>query len=462
MRPRIETLSANQIAEVHRATLTVLEQTGVWIEEPQALKLLTDAGCTIDGSIVKIPARLVEWALEQAPKRILLSNRAGDAAIVLEGDNSYFGNGPTCPHFLDPDTEQRRPFTLDDARRGAVLVDALPNLDYIMSFAQISDVPAHLVDRYEFEIMLHYCTKPIVFLARSAEGVREIIDMAAEVRGGYQQLAENPFVVCYPEPISPLKHPNDAIEKLLVAAQYGIPIVYTPCPMAGATAPTTLAGLLVQANAETLSGLVVAQLKRPGVGFITGGVITIMDMATALISYGCPEMDLVLCGFADLAHHYGIPIFGTAGCTDAKTVDEQAAVESAVSIFTSILSGANLIHDVGYAESGLSFSFNLMVLGDEIIGMARRVERGIRVDEETLAVDVIDRVGPGGQFLTDDHTLAHFRSELWFPTLMDRTNREAWQSRGGQTLGERIKTRIREITSSHRVDPPGVPARYLR
>jgi trimethylamine---corrinoid protein Co-methyltransferase len=283
--------------------------------------------------------------------------------------------------------------------------------------------------------------------------------MAAAVRGSREALAENPFVVCYPEPISPLKHPTDAVEKLLVAAEYGVPIVYTPCPMGGATAPATIAGLLVQANAETLSGLVIAQLKRPGIGFITGGVITIMDMRTSLITYGAPEMDLVLCGFTDMAHHYGIPIFGTAGCSDAKKVDQQAALESAISIFTSLLSGANLIHDVGYLESGLSFSFNQMVLGDEVIGMARRVGRGIEVNARTLAIDVIDRVGPGGQFLTDDHTLENFRGEYWRPSLMDRRHYEGWSGAGGKTMGERIKDRIRHLTQTHQVEPLPVAVR---
>lgn len=453
MNPRIRTLSQSQIADVHAATLKVLEETGVWVDHAEARKMLADAGCRIEGSIVKMPPKLVEWAIEKSPDSIRLSNRDGDPAMDLGGDRQYFGNGPTCPHFLDPETEERRPFTLEDGRRGSILVDALPNLDYIMSFAQLSDVPPQVADRYEFEFMLSNCRKPIVFLARSKEGAEDILKMAAAVRGGSDQLAENPFVVCYPEPISPLRHPDDAVDKLLLAAEWGIPIVCTPCPMAGATAPATLAGLLVVANAETLSACVMAQLKRPGVGFINGGVITIMDMSTALITYGAPEMDLVLCGFTDLAHHYRIPIFGTAGCCDAKAVDQQAAIESTVSIYTSMLSGANLIHDVGYCESAISFSFNQMVLGDEIIGMARWFERGIEVNDTTLALDAIRRVGPGGQYLTDDHTLEHWRDEYWAPTLMDRRNLKAWTEAGAKTMGERIKDKIRHILAAHEVEP---------
>lgn len=453
MKPRLRTLSQSQIADIHQATLRVLEETGVWIDHEEARRMLAEAGCRIEGSIVKMPPKLVEWAIATAPDSIKLSGRDGGAAMDLGGDRQHFGNGPTCPHFLDPETEQRRPFTLEDGRRGSILVDALPNLDYIMSFAQISDVPADVADRYEFEFMLSNCRKPIVFLARSKEGTADILEMAAAVRGGREQLAENPFVICYPEPISPLRHPDDAVDKLLLAAEWGVPIVCTPCPMAGATAPATLAGLLVVANAETLSACVMAQLKRPGVGFINGGVITIMDMSTALITYGAPEMDLVLCGFADLAHHYRIPIFGTAGCCDSKIVDQQAAIESSVSIYTSMLSGANLIHDVGYCESAISFSLNQMVLGDEVIGMARRFERGIDVDATTLALDVIGRVGPGGQYLTDDHTLEHWRDDYWSPSLMDRRNLDAWAKAGSKTMGDRIKDKIRHITSTHTVEP---------
>lgn len=453
MKPALRTLSELQIADIHAATLRVLDETGVWVEHEEARRMLSDAGCRLEGNIAKMPPKLVEWAIDKAPGVIPLSNRDGEITIRLGERRQYFGNGPTCPHFLDPETEERRPFTLEDGRKGSVLVDALPNLDYIMSFAQLSDVPPDVADRYEFEFMVSNCRKPIVFLARSGKGAADILEMAAAVRGGREQLAENPFLVCYPEPISPLKHPDDAVDKLLLAADWGVPIVCTPCPMAGATAPTTIAGLLVVANAETLSACVMAQLRRPGVGFITGGVITIMDMSTGGISYGCPEMDLVLCGFTDLAHHYRMPIFGTAGCTDAKVVDQQAAIESAVSIFTSMLSGANLIHDVGYAETALSFSFNQMVLGDEIIGMARRFDRGIDVNPTTLALDAIERVGPGGQYLTEDHKLEHWRDEYWPPTLMDRRNLQAWAGAGRGTMGDRIKDKIRHITSTHTVEP---------
>lgn len=202
MKPRLTTLSQSQIADIHAATLKVLHETGVWIEHAEARKLLADAGCRIEGSIVKMPPKLVEWAIEKAPDSIKLSNRDGDPAMDLGGDRQYFGNGPTCPHFLDPETEERRPFTLEDGRKGSILVDALPNLDYIMSFAQLSDVPPQVADRYEFEFMLSNCRKPIVFLARSKEGTADILEMAAAVRGGREQLVENPFVVCYPEPIS--------------------------------------------------------------------------------------------------------------------------------------------------------------------------------------------------------------------------------------------------------------------
>jgi trimethylamine--corrinoid protein Co-methyltransferase len=235
------------------------------------------------------------------------------------------------------------------------------------------------------------------------------------------------------------------VDKLLFAATHGVPAVYTPGIMTGGTAPVTVAGTLVTGNAELLSGLVLSQLQAAGAPFIYGGVFTSMDMASSVFLYGSPEFYLFNIALAEMAHHYRLPVFGTCGCSDAKVLDEQAAAEAAASTLVATLSGANLIHDIGYLESGLTACFELIVLVDELIGLARRLERGIGLSEEMLALGEIAAVGPGGHFLDREHTVRHFRQELWFPRLFDRRRFDAWNQDGARPLGARLRARVREI-----------------
>jgi trimethylamine--corrinoid protein Co-methyltransferase len=263
----------------------------------------------------------------------------------------------------------------------------------------------------------------------------------------------NPTLCLYAEPISPLNHSQEAIEKLLVAAENRIPVVYTPCPIAGATTPMTLAGALVISVADHLSGLVAAQFHAPGAPVIMGGVLSTMDMQTSIYTYGSPEFCLLEAALTDLSHFYKIPMFGTAGCSDSKIFDEQAAAEAMMSIMGAALSGANLVHDVGFLENGLIGSFELLVASDEFIGRAKHIVKGIEVSTETLALDVIDKVGPGGNFVAEEHTHKHFREVEWFHDLTDRNNYANWKLNGSKTMGQRANEYVKEILSSHTVEP---------
>ncbi|MBN1955158.1 MAG: trimethylamine methyltransferase family protein, partial [Anaerolineae bacterium] len=273
------------------------------------------------------------------------------------------------------------------------------------------------------------------------------------VLGGAAEFARLPLFVVYIEPSSPLTNSIEAVEKLLYAAEVGIPAIYTPCILAGGTGPVTLAGTMVQAVAEYLTGVVLAQLKQPGAGVIMGGVNSPMDMTTSILSYGAPELAVISAAMTDVAKDLGVPMFSTAGCSDAKVLDQQAAIEATFSIVVAALSGANLIHDVGYLESGLLGSFDMLVMADEVIGMAKRLLAGVTVTPETLAVDVIEKVGPGGHYLTQEHTRRHFRAEAWFPTLVDRQMRRSWQAGGGQTMAQRVRARVRDILEHHQPQP---------
>jgi trimethylamine--corrinoid protein Co-methyltransferase len=262
-----------------------------------------------------------------------------------------------------------------------------------------------------------------------------------------------PMFAVYIEPSSPLNNSREAVEKLLYAAENDIPAIYTPCPISGATAPATMAGVLVQAVAECLTGVVIAQLKRKGAAIIVGGVTSILDMSTTILSYGAPELSLLSAAHTEIAQYLHLPMFSTAGCSDAKTLDQQAAIEAAISIAFAALSGANLIHDVGYLESGLSGSYDMLVMSNEIISLVKRILRGVVVDAEHLALDVIDRVGPGGHYLMDDHTLKYFRTEFWMPEPLDRTNWDVWQTNGAKPLNARVHEKVLDLIEHYQPAP---------
>ncbi|MEW6113251.1 MAG: trimethylamine methyltransferase family protein [Thermodesulfobacteriota bacterium] len=445
-------LSHDQIRLLFGATLDVLEHTGVEIFHAEALRLLGDAGCWVHGNRARIPSWLVERCIRQAPSRVVLEDRAGRSRLLLEGYNSYFGPGPTNPYIVDSFTGSRRKTIKEDVGQVACLCEVLPNIDFVMSLGLVSDCTPVLADVHEVHAMLERTTKPFVTWAYNTRNLETIVQMCERVAGSPEQLQRDPFVAFYFEPSTPLRHSEEAVAKLLFVARKGLPVIYTPGVQAGATAPATMAGALVVAAADNLIGLVLSQLVREGTPFIAGGVVTNMDMSTTIHCYGSPEFSLLHAAFADLLHFLGLPIWSTAGCSDAKVLDEQAAVEATLSIYTAALSGANLIHDVGFLESGMSGSLEQIMLCNEVIGMVRRVIAGIEVNEETLAVDVIHRVGPGGHFLAEEHTFRHFKKETWFPDLISRERYHQWEAGGKLTLRERLNRAVREVLAQER--PP--------
>jgi trimethylamine--corrinoid protein Co-methyltransferase len=304
--------------------------------------------------------------------------------------------------------------------------------------------------------MLKGTSKPLVITSLDKEGLVDQYRMACQVLGGPDEFTRSPLFVIYIEPSAPLTSSVEAVEKILYAAETGIPAIFTPAVMAGGTGPVTLAGTMAQALAESLVGVVLAQLKRRGAAVIMGGVNSAMDMTTSILSYGAPELALVSAAMTDVSKWLGLPMFSTAGCSDSKVLDQQAAIEATMSVVIAALSGANLIHDVGYLESGLLGSFDMLVMSDEIIGMAKHILGGIRVTPDTLAVDVIEHVGPGGHFLTQEHTRQHFRNEIWLPSLMDRQMRRTWEASGERTMAERVRARVLDILEHH--EPLPLPA----
>jgi trimethylamine--corrinoid protein Co-methyltransferase len=447
-------LSDDQCEQIALAAFEVLERVGARFYESEALEIFKKAGCAVsDGNVVQFPSGLIKQALNSVPARFTLYTRTGQPAIKVEPNRAHFGPGPTCCNFLDPETGERRLFVKQNAALTARVCDALPNIDYVMSLGSISDVPQDEADIHEFDAMVRETTKPIMSWSFSRESLAQIHRMCAAVKASEEAYAREPFMIFYAEPSSPLKHSAEAVQKLIYCARHRIPIVYTPCPIAGGTAPATLAGVLVQNLAETLGGVVLSQLIQKGAPLVVGGVVSLLDMRTTILSYGAPELALLSAGATEVARSLGLPMFSTAGCTDSKCLDEQTAVEATTSILLAELSGANFIHDVGYAESGMTGSLPLLVMCDEIIGMARHIARGIRVDEETLAVDAIAEAAGTGNYLALDHTARHFRDQFWFPRLMDRRRYGEWAGDGEKTMGDRVRERLRKMLEEHRAPP---------
>lgn len=450
--PRFNTLSEDKIELMHLYTLEILRRTGVAVKEPKALEILKKGGCFVEGERVRLPEYLVEWALQNAPPRVALSDREGDPAMFLEGCNIYFGTGSDTPNVIDPYTGERRVAVLQDIVNVSKIVDYLDEMSFLMCAGIASDVNAKTSDLFHFEAMVNNTTKPIVFTAWSLENLKRIVNMAEVVAGGEEKLKNSPFVALYTEPISPLQLAAESTEKIMFMAEKSLPVVYTPCLITGATGPVTLAGGIIQANAEMLTGYVLANLINEGTPFIYGGGVGPMDMATGVWSYASPEFMLATAALSDMAKHYRLPIFSFAGCSDSKLFDQQASLESALWILIVSLHGGNLVHDAGYIESGLTTSYEQLVVSNEIAGMVRRIIQGFEINEETLALDLIDSVGPGGEYLTSDHTLKHFKQN-WFPDLVSRVPYEKWEQEGKKDLGARARERIRHIIENHNPKP---------
>jgi trimethylamine--corrinoid protein Co-methyltransferase len=339
---------------------------------------------------------------------------------------------------------------LQDVVEGITVCDALPHVGFVMSMFLPSDVDAMVSDRYQMEVMLNTTTKPIVFVTNEFSGCVDAVEMAEAVAGGAEALQLRPFVACYVNVTTGLIHNEEALQKLLFMAEKGLPAMYVPIVIGGLSGPVTPPGSMALINAGVLVGLVLSQLKREGVPFIAPGWGSEgLDMKTLVSPYCSPNPR----GLAHaMAHYYNLPSFGLGGCSESKRVDQQAAAEAALTMMAETLGGANLIHDLGYLESGLTGSLAQLVICDEIVGWIGHFMAPVEVNDETLALDLIDEIGPDGQFLDTEHTLAHFQ-EHWYPTVFDRHNYDRWQAAGGKSLAERAAERVNKILAEHQPEP---------
>ena len=448
---RFSMLSQDQLEELFEGVLHVLEYTGLEVHHDRARDILQKAGAWVDGLRVRIPSHLVRRSLALAPRSFTLFARDGNPKhdLHIGPGRAHFGPGPTCPNFIDVETLARRPYVKSDVPLVAKVVDALPNIDFCESLGTVGDVHHELGALYEFAGMFPHTSKPIVAWSYDRFDSAGIHEIAVAEAGGQTAFEQRPTYVHYCEPLSPLVSTFEALDKLIFAAEHRVPLVFTLCPIAGGTGPVTAAGMVIQAAAESWMGLTVAQAVQPGLPFIMGGVLSVMDMSSMILAYGAPELPLMMAGLTELAHYAGLPLWQTGGCTDAKTFDAQAMIEGSLSCFFSALTGGDLCHDVGYTESAMTGSVFQLAAMDEAIGYSRRITRGIEVDEDTMAVDVIHHVGPNGHYLREPHTRRHFKTEFWYPHLHDRHNFDEWDASGRMTMKDRTVARVQDILATH-------------
>ena len=442
-------MSTAQCEKIHWASLEMLERYGVKLHDQQAIDLLKKGGADVDGNMVYVPSGMVEKAFTTAPKRVVLYNRNGEPAMPLEGQRSFYGPGSDTLNIIDHRTGERRKPVLNDVREGIILCDALPNIDFVMSLVLPMDVDQTIADTFQMEVILNNTVKPIIAVTYDLPGLVDAVEMAEAVMGGVDALRRHPILTCYINVVSGLNHNAEALQKLLYLSGKGLPSIYIPSTTAGTNSPMTQVGAVALDNAGVLLGLVLSQLNREGAPYIMPGMPPApMDMRTLNAPYAYPVRGI----FQAMAQMYKLPAFGLGGVTDAKVVDQQAAAEAALTLLAESLVGGNIIHDVGYLESGLCYSFELLAICNDIIGWVGAFMKGVEVSDETLALDVIKAVGHEGDYLSTEHTRKHYKSE-WYPTLFERDNFSNWEAKGSKTLSQRAGERVEKILSSHQVEP---------
>ncbi len=439
-------LSEDDIAQIHDTSMRVFEEVGFQVNSDKALAFFRGAGAEVDDHIVRLPREKVMELLARAPSEVTLYGRQPEQNITLGGARVYAGTGGTALNVIDSSSGERRRATLHDLKQIAKLVDGLENIHFFLLPTYPSDVAVENVDVNRFFAGLDNTSKHIMGGVYTLDGIRRVIRMAEIVAGSADRLRQEPIISMIICIISPLKIDRNYGDMIVAIAEEGIPIVVPAEPLCGATSPVTLAGNLVVQNADSLSGVCLTQLVNPGTPVLYGSVATTTDLRDLKYLSGPIEMGLLNAASAQMAQFYHLPYYATAGMSDAKVIDAQCGYESALTGLLCALGGANFIHDAaGLLDFALSVSYEKYVVDNEIIGMVMRAVEGIRVDEETLAFDVIKQVGPAGHFVSSRHTRKHMRTEQYHPTLSERENFEVWEADGKKDTGARARERVREI-----------------
>jgi len=450
---RYRPLTDEEVRKIHSASLKVLAEVGVEMNLPEARKLFRDASAEVDevSRVVKINHDLVEHLVNKAPSVVNLCGRpeSGDLDCKIGGKAVYMGTGGTALNVQDPGSQDSRRAQLVDVMNMARLADALDNIHFYMLNVYPNDLPAEDVDVNRFGAALNRTRKHVMGGVYTIEGVRNVIKMAEIIAGSPDKLRERPFISMVTCSMSPFKLDESYTQLAMEVARHRIPVVVPAEPLCGATAPVTLAGNLVVQNVDTLTGVMLTQLVSPGTPVLYGCISSISDLRDMKYLSGAVEMGLMNAASAQMAQFYNLPLYSTAGMSDSKVNDAQAGYESAITNVMVALAGGNLVHDAaGFLEFCMTASYDKLVIDNEIIGMVMRAVKGIRVNDETLAFELLKETGPGGNFVSTRHTRRHMRSEQYHPHLSDREDRAKWYAAGAKDARTRATEKVSEILES--------------
>jgi trimethylamine--corrinoid protein Co-methyltransferase len=442
-------LGPDKVVKIHEASLHLLTKSGMRVGGKRALELFKSRGAKIDGDIVRITEAMVEEAVKTAPKALKLYKRDGSPYLEISpgGNQVFYGTHSDQLELLDPFSGQVRPFLRADNKLMCQLASYLENISFVLSVGMSNDVRPEVQTQITLLDTLRNFDKVTNFSTNDVASLYDCIEIASIVAGGLNKLQEKPFVFNYCEPIPPRTHPEESTEKLWISAENRIPVVYMPYSMMGGTSPMSMPASLAQGHAEFLMGLVLTQMVSPGAPIIYGHMPSILDMKTTVGSYGAYEFHLLVAAGAELSAYLGIPFYGTAGCSDAKFLDEQAVAELTMEVMSTTLSKANLIHDIGVLDHCNSVAPEAVVLCNDLIEGFKVYARGVgEVNEETLAINLIEKIGPGGTYVTDPHTAKRFRN-VFYSTLFSRKMKNPDQS---EVRGKILAT-INKAVKEHQV-----------
>ena len=448
---RLQVLTPQEVERIHAASMEVLDTVGVKVDYKTARDIFREAGAEVDEHTqsVRIPEKLVRWAVEQAPQEFTLYGSDPSFGLPIGGEHVQFAGLGTPTSILDMDTGERRPTTLADTVRHIQLINGCEHIHNSQMDVWPNDIPMTTIHTEAIWAWAHHSHKPFGMGCYGYLPTLDMMRMMAIAAGGKEAMRQRPcfFAIC--SVVSPLQMAQAQLEGLLICADYGQPLAMSPEAIAGATAPVTLAGLLVQQNANILAHVTLAQIFRPGTPVLYGTVSTIANMRLGTVALGAVETGLITVGAAQMARYYGLPCRSVGGATESLQEDVQAGIERTASLLQAVLAGVNFITCGGTLEGSLLESDPLLVLDDELCGAALRVARGIEVDEGTLAMDVIKEVGFAGNYLTQAHTASRFRQEHFIPNLLTREPYETWKKAGARSALDRARERARQILAEH-------------
>ncbi|NQT31142.1 MAG: trimethylamine methyltransferase family protein [Deltaproteobacteria bacterium] len=450
-------LTEDSIIKIDRTVMRVIEEVGFEVNSETALNLFEQAGARVDREErrVRLPQAKARKLIGIAPPEVRLCGQEEKNDIYLGGNRVYTGTGGTALYIYEPTTKQKRLATLQDLKRIARLVNRLDNIHLFMLPTYPNELPIEQVDVNRFFAGLDNTTKHIMGGVYTLDGIKQVLRMAEMVAGSAEKLEERPLVSMIACSISPLKMDANYGDLVIEIAQRGIPLVCPAEPLCGATSPVTLAGNLVIQTADSLMGVMLTQIVKPGTPVIFGSVATNTNLSDFKYLAGSVEMGLLNAAGAQMAQFYHLPFYATGGMTDSKVLDAQSGYESAITSLLCALAGANFIHDAaGMMEFAMTACYEKFVIDSEILGMVMRAVAGIRVSDDTLAFDLIKEVGPGGNFVAARHTRRFMRREHYRPNLSDQNSREEWEAKGGKAIWQKAGEKAKRLIAERKYQLP--------